>query len=303
MPTATIAATAALLAEVFPGARVSRPDYLVWLYEESPFGQAIETNLDDELGRAGHYAVVPIAMTRDGVPFAGALSLNTAVHERARGGGTFVRLADETYVKASRQGICGVVGVGNANSTHGFVKRLGFELVMALPATVLIPTPGPRAGVRSEWVSQAAFAGDGVAADLTPLLAPPKHGLSRLWTPDTLRWRLSNPTAQYALHRTPDALSVSCRDQRHGVDVAILLKIFAAAELPGQTRRALVRAACRFHRTPIALHVGFSDLVRFQGVSLPTRLREQPLNLIYRVLDESDWSPITRFEFLDFDAY
>jgi hypothetical protein len=248
--------------------------------------------------------VVPIAMTLDGLPFGGALSLNTAVHTRARGGGTFVRLADETYVKASRQRIRGVVGVGNANSTHGFVKRLGFELVMPLPATVLLPTPGPPTKIRSAWMSSAAFVGDGVAVGLGPLLAAPAHGLARCWTPDTLRWRLSDPTARYALHRTSDALAVSCRDQRHGVGVAILLKVFAAGELCSKTSHALVRAACRFHRAPIALHVGFSDLISFRGISLPKRLREQPLNLIYRPLDgELDGASITRFEFLDFDAY
>jgi hypothetical protein len=304
MTTAAIAATAALLGDVFPGTRVSRPDYLAWLYEESPFGPVIESNLDDEMGRAGHYAVVPIAMIRDGAPFEGALSLNTAVHERARGGGTFLRLANETYVKASRQGIRGVVGVGNANSTHGLVKRLGFEFVTALPATILLPAPGLSAGVRSAWASPAAFEQDGVAADLAPLLTVPAHGFTRLWTPDTLRWRLSDPAARYALHRTPDALAVSCREERHGVGVAILLKAFATAKLPGKSRRALVRAACRFHRASIALHVGLNDLAGFRGIALPRRLRERPLNLTYRPLDgEPCGSSLCRFEFLDFDAY
>jgi hypothetical protein len=243
-------------------------------------------------------------MTKDGAPFDGALSLNTAVHERARGGGTFVSLANETYVKADRQGIRGVVGVGNANSTHGLVNRLGFEFVTALPATILLPTPGPTAKVRSAWGDQTAFEKDGVAVGVAPLLEVPTHGLTRLWTPDTLRWRLSDPGSRYALHRTPDALVVSCRDQRHGIGVAILLKVFATTRLPHRSERALVRAACRFHRAPIALHVGLNDLVTFKGISLPKRLRERPLNLAYRPLDgEFCGSTITRFEFLDFDAY
>jgi hypothetical protein len=230
--------------------------------------------------------------------------LNTAVHERARGGGTFVRLANETYVKAGRQGIRGVVGVGNANSTHGLVQRLGFEFVTALPATILLPGPSPPAGVRSDWASPTAFEQDGVAAGLAPLLAVPPRGFTRLWTPDTLRWRLGDPAARYALHRTPDALVVSCREERHGVGIAILLKVLATTELSGRTRRALVRAACRFHHAPIALHVGLNDLARFRGIALPGRLRERPLNLTYRSLDgEPCGSSLCRFEFLDFDAY
>ncbi len=300
----TIASTAALLAEVFPGTRVSRPDYLRWLYEESPFGVAIEANLDDELGRAGHYALVPITLVQDGTPLDGALSLNTAVHERARGRGTFVRLAEETYTQARRRGVRMVLGVGNANSTHGLVHRLGFEFVTALPATILLPIPGPRVAVRCAWAEPAAFGGSGIAADLGSLLVPPKQGIARIWTPETLRWRLSDPGMRYGLHRTSDALVVSCRDQRYGVGVAILLKVFATAEISPITCRALVRAVCRFHRAPVALHVGLNDLVSFCGFSLPKRLRERPLNLVYKGLDgESRRSPIACFEFLDFDAY
>jgi GNAT superfamily N-acetyltransferase len=296
--------TAALLADVFPGARISRGDYLEWLYERSPFGTVIEANLDDELGRAGHYALVPIGLVSDGEAMDGALSLNTAVHERARGGGTFTRLAEAAYVEAGRRGIDAVVGVANANSTYGFVNRLGFELLTPLPATILLPAPGPHREVRSAWADSDPFAQGGPAADLEPLLEVPARGIARVWTPDTLRWRLAAPSARYALHRSGDALAISCRDQRKGVRVAILLKVFAAAEVPSATRRALVRAACRFHRAPMALHVGLNDRVRFRGVPLPERLREQPLNLIYRSLRGDTAEPaIVRFEFLDFDAY
>ncbi len=296
--------TAALLADVFPGSDISAPEYLRWLYEESPFGPVIETNLDDEHGRAGHYALVPIALTRDGVEHSAALSLNTAVHERARGGGTFVRLASETITEARRRGVETLVGVANANSTPGFVRRLDFELLTPLPASVMLPTPGSRRGIRSGWADTSAFAGDGLAADSEPLLAAPVTGEARRWTPETLRWRLAKPGARYALHRADDLLAVSCQDSRHGIGVAILLKVFAPSRVSAGTPRALVRAACRFHRAPITLHVGLNDLVDFRGMALPERLRESPLNLIYRSLQaQPPPASLIRFELLDFDAY
>jgi Acetyltransferase (GNAT) domain len=299
-----ISQTAALLAEVFPGSDISQPEYLSWLYEQSPCGSVIEANFDDARGRAGHYALVPIALTRDGAERSAALSLNTAVHERARGGGTFVRLATETIAEARRRGVETVVGVANANSTPGFVRRLDFELLTALPASVVLPTPGSRGGIRSGWAGASAFEHGGLAACAESLLAPPPTGEARGWTPRTLRWRLARPGARYALHRAEDLLAVSCRDSRHGVRVAILLKVFAASRVSPGRRRALVRAACRFHRAPIALHVGLNELVDFRGVALPERLRESPLNLIYRSLRTQAPVPsIVRFEFLDFDAY
>jgi hypothetical protein len=301
----TIDATAALLQSTFPDAsRISAPEYLRWLYEDSPFGSVIEANLDDAQGRAGHYAVVPIGLVSDGVECRGALSLNTAVSERARGGGVFVRLATEAIERAERQGVAMIVGVANANSTPGFLKRLSFELVDPLPATVLVPTPWRRRRVRSAWADDAAFAPDGVAADLGPLLAPPPRGLSRAWTPETLRWRLAAPGSRYALHRTEHALAVSTVDRSKAVPVAMLLKVFASEPLGAAERGALVGAACRLHRAPLALHVGINEIAGLRGPALPDRLRSSPLNLIVRRLDGAPRrTDIARFEFLDFDAY
>ena len=170
----TIDATASLLERVFPDApRISGRRYLHWLYEASPFGPVIQANLDDPGGRAGHYALVPVALTDGGAPFEGALSLNTAVAERARGGGVFVKLATEAIDEAERRGVRLVIGVANANSTPGFVRRLSFELAGPLPATVLVPIPGARQGVRSCWAGEDVFAPGGVLADgLETLLSP-----------------------------------------------------------------------------------------------------------------------------------
>lgn len=301
----TIDATAALLRSTFPDAlRISEPEYLRWLYEDSPFGSVIEANLDDAQGRAGHYAVVPVDLVSDGIECTGALSLNTAVDERARGGGVFVSLATEAIGRAERQGVAMIVGVANANSTPGFLRRLSFDLVGQLPATVLVPAPWRRRRVRSAWADDEAFAADGVAASLEPLLAPPPRGLARAWTPETLRWRLAAPGSRYALHRSEHALAVSAADHSKAVPVAMLLKVFASEPLGAAERAALVGAACRLHRAPLALHAGINEMAGFRGLALPDRLRSSPLNLIVRRLEGAPpRTDIARFEFLDFDAY
>ena len=299
------AATSALLAEVFPGTRVARPDYLRWLYRDSPFGAVVECNLDDEQGRAGHYAVVPVDLAVDGSVRPAALSLNTAVHPRARGGGTFVRLATATFEVARAQGIEIVVGVANANSTPGFLRRLDFELLTPLPAQVIVPVPGRPGSVRSGWAADAAFAGAALDdAALAPLLQAPARGIARAWTPTALRWRLCAPGTRFALHRGPGMLMVSTSDVRRDVRVAVIAKVFVERTLDGAAAAALVRAACRTHRAPLALHLGINDGVSFRGLALPERLRPSPLNLIFRALDGTPRSaqPV-RFEALDFDAY
>jgi hypothetical protein len=246
---------------------------------------------------------VPIDLVSDGAECRGALSLNTAVDERARGGGVFVRLATEAIEKAERQGVAMIVGVANANSTPGFLKRLSFELVGPLPATVLLPAPWRR-GARSAWAGEEVFAPGGVAADLGPLLAPPTRGLACAWTPESLRWRLAAPGSRYALHRTEHALAVSTADRSKRVPVAMVLKVFASQPLGAGERAALVTAACGFHRAPLALHVGINEMVPFRGPALPERLRASPLNLIVRrLVGAPPGTGIACFEFLDFDAY
>lgn len=301
----TVEATAALLGRVFPDApHLARPEYLRWLYEDSPFGPVIEANLDDAEGRAGHYALVPVALTADGGARPGALSLNTAVDERARGGGTFVRLAERAIASARERGVETIVGVANASSTPGFLRRLSFELAGPLPATVLVPLPGRGGAVRSEWAGAAAFAPGGAASGLEALLAPPARGLARAWTPEALRWRLASPGSRYALHRSERMLVISTADRSKGVPVAVLLKAFASEPPSAAECRAVVRAACRVHRAPLAVHVGLNDVVAFQGLELPRRLRSSPLNLIVRHLGEPPSEcAVARFEFLDFDAY
>jgi GNAT superfamily N-acetyltransferase len=298
-----IEATSGLLEETFPGAGAGDLAYLRWLYDDSPFGPVVEVNLDDDQGRAGHYAIVPVELSIDGAPRPGALSLNTAVHERARGGGVFTRLANDTYALAKSRGVDVVVGVANANSTPGFIRRLEFELVTPLPATVLAPLGPPtrRSGVRTV---AATAPGALDRADLEAVLAAPAAGLTTRWDRERLAWRLARPGKAYVLHHGPGVLAVSTLDRRGPARVAVLLAVFAAADVPSAVVRALVRAACVAHRAPVALHAGVNTRLALRGLPLPERLRPSPLNFIYRDLVAGGAAPrLARWEFLDFDAY
>jgi hypothetical protein len=171
-----LAATGGLLSEVFPGTGIPWPNYLRVAVRALSVRALIETNFDDEHGRAAHYALVPITLARAGASERAALSLNTAVAERARRGGMFVRLASQTIEKARRRGVKALVGVANASSAPGFLGRLGFQLVTPLPATLMIPTPGRRSGILSTLAGEEALAPGAQANGIEPLLAAPAAG-------------------------------------------------------------------------------------------------------------------------------
>jgi GNAT superfamily N-acetyltransferase len=106
-------------------AKLSRA-YLDWQYLQNPHGKVIGTDafLGGEL--AAHYAVIPRRYLLGDQVFSAALSVNTATHPDHQGKGLFVKLATETYARAERQGVAFIVGVANAQSIGGFVRRLGF---------------------------------------------------------------------------------------------------------------------------------------------------------------------------------
>lgn len=133
---ARLQAEAQLLSEVFPGTSRYTFEYLKWQYFANPDGDVIgyDAYVDGEI--VAHYVVEPLVACLYGKPARGVLSLNTATHPRHQGKGLFVKLAAATYDLARELGYEFVVGVANANSTPGFVRKLKFQLVSPLQAEV-----------------------------------------------------------------------------------------------------------------------------------------------------------------------
>lgn len=159
-----------LLNCTFPKASKFTLPYLKWQYTDNPLGEIVGFNafFDDTL--AAHYVAMPIEMNLFGRKRKGLLSLNTATHPNHRGKKLFSILADKTYSYAADNGFEYVIGVANANSTHGFLKNLGFYLISPLIVKV---------GTGRNIYDSAGKA------------------CYRIWNEDVLKWRLNNPSATY----------------------------------------------------------------------------------------------------------
>ena len=290
-----------LLLEVFPDdPKFTDPQFLEWQYTASPSGQVLEFNSDDGDGRLGHYAVLPQRWVSPAGELKFALSLNTAVASRGRGKGLFTTLAEETYKVALVQGVDAIVGVANAQSTPGFLGKLGFSLVGPLDASILVPRP---AGRKSPQVERIGLVD--LTQDTLERFMPKGDGVERHWDLAELTWRLADPSKSFSLFATDEALVVTCRTTQKGCPVAVILKILTSRPNSLDMRR-FVNAACRHHRAPVALYAGTNPAVILKGITVPARLRPSPLNLIVKSLDTArsvaDCTPTT-FEFLEFDAY
>lgn len=269
---------AGLFQQCFPAATQLNPAYLKWLYADNPAGGVIGFDAWDGETLAAHYVCIPAMAIVNGRPDRVLLSLNTATHPGFQGKGLFTKLAELTYGKGADEGYAAVYGVANANSTPGFLRKLGFTLVSPLDAKV--------------GLGRISGKGGGATADAG-------CGFKRIWEPATLAWRISNPERRYRL--------VSCGDATVGAQASTgKIGLVAWAEIPDRAAAGL-----RVGRgsPALRLHLGLrpSD-DRSAGVwfDVPGRLRPSPLNLIFKSLRDGtetlDANRVTLGQ-LDFDAF
>lgn len=274
---ATLARYGALFAACFPGVDKFTPGYLAWLYVANPDGQAVGFDAWDGERLAAHYVCIPARAWVEGQLVRVLLSLNTATHPDYQGKGLFTKLAAMTYEAGAAQGFDGVYGVANANSTPGFVRKLGFQLVRPLEARVGL---GPLMHGQRQQAQELSF--------------------ERSWSAPALAWRCANP------HNPVWARDLGASWQFHAAAFGKLLPAYA--QLPGAAHD-LPRPAGAPALSPLRLFIGLApdEGARYWNyASIPMRLRPSPLNLIYRsfaarvaALDPAR----IRFTFLDFDAY
>jgi GNAT superfamily N-acetyltransferase len=261
----------------FPSATHLDARYLRWLYADNPAGAVVGMDAWDGERLAAHYVCVPAEARWLGRDCRVLLSLNTATHPDYQGRGLFTRLAEHTYAAGAERGFDAVYGVANANSTPGFLRKLGFGLVGPLDARIGISRIEPR----------------------PPEEAQQDSVFHRRWTTDALRWRCANPARPYRVGRlSADALGVSASTGWPGLR--------AWAELPAAidpTAAARVPRGLRLH---LGLRPGPRRGANGAWIDIPARFRASPLNLIFRSLVDGSAPLDARAVFfgsLDFDAF
>lgn len=259
----------ALLTQVFGKQAKFGTAALAWRYAHNPMGSVVGTDAWAGRTLCAHYVTCPLDAQVEGRQLRGLVSLNTATHPDWRGKGLFTQLALETYVRAAAARYDFVIGVANGNSTPGFVRHLGFQLVRPLQAGVLARTP--------KAFSDAPVQFEGV------------------WSTETLHWRMANPAARYRSARSGELTAVWTPTAMPGLNCVAFL------HGRGPDGRKPRGASLWMGLEPRL------DLRVFGYAPLPTRLRPSPLNLIYRPLSErapAQLDPeLTAFNFLDFDPY
>ena len=293
-----------LLRAELPAARYVDEQYLRWLYDENPYGPAIQRGVDDDGLRVAHYALIPQRYRgRDGVVPA-AFSLHAVTRSGTQRKGYFQTFGGEIYAEASAAGWQLSSGVCNDKSIGAVTKYMGWKTPGPLPVKLCVPMHTGR-GVTSHAVDAALLASERFAELTAGLDDFAVQQWTNSYTTDYLRWRLACPSTRFALHASDDLVAVTTTDTRFGVRAAVLLKLLRRGDAPTRPER-VIAAACRFHRAPYAVYAGFNARVAVRGIQPPRKLQPSPLHLILRSLSpavDQDTLAFDTFEFLDMDAY
>ena len=266
-----------IFATCFPQATHLDAAYLQWLYVNNPAGPVIGLDAWDGDRIAAHYACIPVAAIVGGQACRVMLSLNTATHPDYQGKGLFTKLAEGTYVAGAVQGVAAVYGVANANSTPGFLRKLGFTHVGALDAKIGVGTLLPERA--AQMLDEVAFRRD--------------------WEAASLKWRCANPNRAYRLARSSAGGVLA-----YAPTGKPMLSAFAA--LPEAVQGVEYGAAGLGMRLHLGMVPRSMGALKGAWFELPSRLRSSPLNLIFRSLDGQNKAPSSDavlLSALDFDAF
>ena len=246
--------------------------YLDWLYNQNPVGSVVGFNAFFQNKIAGHYALIPVKARYKNKNIKALLSLNTATGKKHQGQGLFTTLANKTYLKSKELGHEMIFGVANANSIHGFIKKLDWNYIGQLNTHVSFTLPtkvNPR--------------------KLEDCLTFP---LSENIT----NWRLSNPNFKYSRLNLKN-INIIANDVNF-----FARSIIKISESIDSDFDPLI--------PKINFWIGISNSYSWSsgllsGFKIPDLLKPSPLHLIYRNLSTEinlDSQNI-HFEAINFDAY
>jgi predicted N-acetyltransferase YhbS len=270
-----IAECAQLLRLVFPQANQFTKEYLEWQYNLNPVGKVVGFNAWNEGQLVAHYVALPIVSLIQGKKTKGLLSVNSATHPEHRGKKLFTNLADATCQRGKELGYEFVIGVANASSTPGFIRKLGFILLSPLEVKLGL-------GKIKQATSHETYT------------------YERMWSKEFLDWRLKNPSQKYSIKIDDDKFVVEAATGRYGIKA--IIGVFDRDLLP-EIKTSKINTL-----NPLKLWMGADRSTDWRNsfyFDVPKKFRSSPLNLVFKDLRcgiELNSTNI-KFQSIDFDAY
>jgi hypothetical protein len=279
------------------------PDRIKWLYEES-FGQGTTVLAAIDDGRKiGQVALLGQKLSVNGEVFPAIQLVDLFILQAYRSAQLVRRLYKEVEEICAAHGVRYLLALPNDKSVQLNARflKLGPLLSMSIRAGVSLRRP-----TLSKLRHSGSFKAltEQQAIDLFTGFGCPVTENGLHWDAVTLQRRLADPTRDYAVHATDNLLLISSTRKTADMTYTALCAFFAR---PNSTVAAdevsqLVRAACRFWRTPVFVYAGTNHrLPKPPGVAVPARLRQPILVQLRDVGSDANRVRFDRFQLIDSD--
>jgi Acetyltransferase (GNAT) domain len=296
--------TAKIATDAFAPAHVQfSADRIKWLYERS-FGRGTTVLAAIDDGRKiGQIALIGQTVCVDGEVCPAIQLVDLFILQDYRSAQLVRRLYKEVERICMERNIRYILALPNDKSVLLNARFLKLSPLMRLPI---------RAGVslRRPTLSKLRYSGllrsmtRAPAIELLSAFGRPSSENGLHWDGDTLFDRLDDPTRDYAVHATADLLLVSSSRKTGAIPYTALCAFFARPQAPASRDDVLelVRAACRFWKTPVFVYAGTNTrLPQLPGLALPARLRRPILVQLRDIRDETRAVRFDRFQLIDSD--
>lgn len=254
--------------EVYKGRYHFTKEIFKFWYVENPLGKAYSYSAYDGDKMVANYSCIPTELSLYGKHLYGLHSMGVVTHQRYQGQGLFRKLAELTHQAAKQDGLDFIIAVSNANSTPGFIKHLGFQLICPLE-------------VKWGWGK--------IICDKS------SKSMYKIYSSEVLGWRLKH-SKYTCLHNNLYG--------KYGLNFGI--KTFMGClDLDQYNNLNVTKSHNCF--SPLNLYIGLgADLSKGYYFNFPKFIKHSPFNLIFKPLRDSINTHIMKedvfFQLIDFDV-
>ena len=279
------------------------PDRIKWLYEES-FGQGttVLAAIDDGK-KIGQIALVGQKLSVNGEVFPALQLVDLFILQAYRSAQLVRRLYKEVDALCTARGVRYLLALPNDKSVLLNARFLKLAELLWMKIRAGLSLRGPTASKLRYSGPFKAMSRDDAEKLFSPFSgAACENGLH--WDAETLTGRLADPTRDYAVHATENLLLISTTRKTAGLAYTALCAFFARpdATVAADEVSQLVRAACRFWKTPVFVYAGSNDrLPKLPGIAVPARLRRPILVQLRDISSDTASVRFDRFQLIDSD--
>jgi hypothetical protein len=294
--------TARLATEAFAQDQIRfSPERIKWLYERSfGSGTTVVAALDGTK-KVGQVAMIGQTLCVNGEVCAGVQLVDLFILQAYRNAQLVRRLYKEVERLCAERDIRFMLALPNDKSVSLNARYLKLSVALQLPIRAGISLRGPDVSKLRHSGLFTSLAKEQVIK-LSSAFSRPSSENGLFWDGARLFDRLSDPTREYALHASDEALLISSRRKSAGLNYTVLCALFTGPQAATTDVSNLIAAACRLWKNPLYVYAGASSaLARLPGFALPARLRRPILVQLRDTKVDAQTVKLDRFQLIDSD--